>query len=52
MRQDTAKGDGGADQGVEFLVATNGKLEMAGCDALDLEILCGVLKRRDMSVKR
>lgn len=51
VRQDTAKGNGGADQGVKFLVTANGKLEMARCNALDLEILCGVLKRRDMSVK-
>ena len=46
MRQDTTKGDGCADQGVEFLVTTDGELQMAGSDALDLEILGGVLNRR------
>ena len=42
MRQDTTKGDGGADQGVEFLVAADGELEMARRDALYLEVLCRV----------
>lgn len=43
MRQDTTKGNGGADQGVELLVTTDGELEMSGGDALDLEVLGGVL---------
>jgi hypothetical protein len=43
--QDTTKGDGGADQGVEFFIATDGKLEVARRDSLDLEILGGVLQR-------
>lgn len=51
MREDTSEGDGGANQGVEFLVPTNGKLEMAGGDALDLEILGCVLWVDGMLVK-
>lgn len=42
--QDTTKGDGGTNQGVKFLVTTDGKLEMAGGDTLDLEVLGGVLQ--------
>lgn len=38
MRQHASEGDGGADQGVEFLVAANGELEMARRDALDFEV--------------
>lgn len=41
--QDTSEGDGGADQGIEFFVATDGQLEMAGCDTLDLEVLGSIL---------
>lgn len=37
--QDTTKGDGGADEGVEFLVAADSQLQVAGRDALHLEIL-------------
>lgn len=51
VRQHTTKGDCGADQGIELLVATNGKLQMAGRDALDLEVLCGVLRKKT-SVRR
>jgi len=40
--QNTSKGDGGTDQGIEFFVTPDGELEMAGSDALDLEILGGV----------
>jgi hypothetical protein len=43
VRQNTAKGDGGANQRVEFLVASNGKLEMPGSDTLDLKVLGRVL---------
>ena len=43
MRKDTTEGDGGPNKGVELFVTTDGELEMAGCDALDLEILGGVL---------
>ena len=42
--QDAAEGDGGADEGVELLVAADGELQVAGRDALDLEILGGVLR--------
>lgn len=43
--QDTTKGNGGADQGIELLVTTNGKLKMSGGDTLDLEVLGGVLRQ-------
>lgn len=43
MGQDTAKSDGGANQGVELFVAADGELQMAWGDALNLEILGGVL---------
>jgi hypothetical protein len=33
VREHAAKGDGGADEGVEFLVAADGELEVAGGDA-------------------
>jgi hypothetical protein len=39
---DTTTGDGGLDEGVELLVTTDGELEMAGRDTLDLEVLAGV----------
>lgn len=42
--QYTSEGDGGADQRVELLVTTDGELQVAGSDALDLEILGGVLE--------
>lgn len=45
--QDTTEGDGGTDQGVELLVTTDGKLQVAGGDTLDLEILGSVLGNRD-----
>jgi len=40
--QDTTKGDGGTDQSVELLVTTDGELQVAGSDTLDLEILGSV----------
>lgn len=43
MWQDTTEGDGGADQGVELLVTTDGELQVAGRNTLDLEILGSVL---------
>lgn len=43
VRQDTAKGNGGADQGVELFVTTDGELQMSGRDTLDLEVFGGVL---------
>ena len=39
MRENTSKGDGGTDKGVELLVTTDSELQMAGRDTLDLEIL-------------
>lgn len=39
---DTAAGDSGLDEGVELLVTTDGKLEMAGGDTLHAEIARGV----------
>lgn len=41
-RQDTTVGDSGANQSVEFLVTTDGELQVTRCDALDFEILGGV----------
>lgn len=38
-RQHTTKGDGGANQGVQFFVTTDGKLQVSRCDTLDLEVL-------------
>lgn len=40
--QNTTEGDGRADQGVQFLVTTDGELQVARGDTLDLEILGGV----------
>lgn len=48
VRQHTTKGDGGADEGIELFVTSDGQLEMAGGDALDLEILGCVLHGRLM----
>jgi hypothetical protein len=48
VRQDTTKGDGGADEGIELFVTSDGQLEMARGDALDLEILGCVLWGRLM----
>ena len=42
VRQDTTERDRGPNKGVEFLVAADGELEMAGRDALDFEVLGGV----------
>jgi hypothetical protein len=43
VRKDTSESDGGADQGIQLFVATDGKLEVTGGDALDLEVLRRVL---------
>lgn len=40
--QDTTVGDSGANQSVEFLVTTDGELQVTWCDTLDFEILGGV----------
>ena len=45
MWQYTTESDCGTDESVELFVATDGKLQMAGCDALDLEILGGVARK-------
>jgi hypothetical protein len=37
--QDTTECDGGANESVEFLVAADGKLQVARSDTLDFEIL-------------
>lgn len=50
MWQNTTESDCGTDEGVEFLVATNGQLEVAGCDTLDLEVLGGVLRGTRVSM--
>ena len=42
MRQHTTESNGGSDQSVEFLVTTNGELQVPGCDALYLEVLSSV----------
>lgn len=42
MRQHTSKGDGRANERVEFLVAADGELEVTRGDALDVEVLGGV----------
>lgn len=42
VRQDSSSGDGGSDERVEFLVSTNGELEMTRGNTLDSEILGGV----------
>jgi hypothetical protein len=43
MWQNTSKSNGGADQGVEFFVSANGQLQVARGNALDFEVLCGIL---------
>jgi hypothetical protein len=46
MREDTTKGDRGADERVEFFVSADGELQVTRGDTLDFEILGGVLERR------
>lgn len=41
--EDTTKSDGRTDEGVELLITTDGELEVAWCDALDLKVLGSVL---------
>lgn len=48
MGQNTTKGDGGANERVEFLIAADGELQVAGSDTLDLEVLGGVLQEREL----
>ena len=40
----TAASDGRLDQGIEFLVSADRELQVAGGDALDLEVLAGVAR--------
>lgn len=40
--QHTSEGDSGTDKSVEFLITTDGELQVARGDTLDLEILGGV----------
>jgi hypothetical protein len=42
VRDDTAAGDRGLDERVQLLVTANGELQVAGGDALHLQILRGV----------
>ena len=42
MGQDTTESDGGADQGIQFLVSTDGELEMTWSDTLDFQIFGSV----------
>jgi hypothetical protein len=44
MGKNTSEGDRGPDKGVELFVAANRELKMARGNALDLEILGGVLQ--------
>lgn len=41
--KDTSEGDGRTDESVELLITTDGKLKVTWGDALDLEILGGIL---------
>lgn len=38
MWQDTTKGDRGPNERVEFLITTNGELQVTGRDALDFQV--------------
>ena len=42
VRDDTTACDGGLDEGVQFLVTTDGQLQVTGRDTLDLQVLAGV----------
>ncbi len=42
MRQHTTEGDGRANQGIQFLITTDGELQVTGGDTLDFEIFGGV----------
>lgn len=50
MGEDTTKGDSGANQGIELLITTDGELEMAGSNTLDLEVLGGVLYKKTIEL--
>ena len=40
--QDTTTGDGSSNQLVQFLVTSDGQLQMSGSDTLDSQVFCGV----------
>lgn len=42
MRQDTSKSNRSANQRIQFLISSDGELEMAGGDALDFQVFGGV----------
>jgi len=42
VRDHTTASDGGLDQGVELLIASNGKLEMSGSNSFHLKVLASV----------
>lgn len=42
---DTSAGDGGLDEGVQLLVTADGKLQVARCDTLHLEVLARVTRQ-------
>ncbi len=45
VRDDSPAGDGGLDEGVQLLVSPDGQLQMAGGDALHLQILGRVARQ-------
>lgn len=50
VRDHTTAGDGGLDQGVELLVASDSELEVSGSNSLHLKVLGGVAsKLEDLS---
>jgi len=44
MWQNTSEGNGGTDKSIKLFVSADCELEVAGSDALDLEIFGGVLQ--------
>jgi hypothetical protein len=42
VRNDSSSSNGGLDQGVKFLVSSDGKLQMSGGNSLDFQVLAGV----------
>jgi hypothetical protein len=42
VRKNTSEGDRRANEGIQFVVSTDGKLQVAWCDTLDLQVFCGV----------
>ena len=42
VRDNTAAGDGGLDEGVQLFVTANGKLQVPGGDSLHLQVLGGI----------